>query len=126
MLDGETHGDGRTKRFAEIHDPRRIDILPAEQIRARRSRVGGETFLGWCAGIAAVAAVVREQHVHAMALKRSRERGSIAAVAGVAAEDDDGRTRRRSGSGDEPGAKAQAIPRGERDRLEARETSVVE
>ena len=60
-----------------------------------------------------------------MPLEQGSQRRTECSIAGVAAEDQDGETRRGSGPCKEPGAEAQPVGREEGDRLAIRETDFV-
>src|SRR5215203_2769020 len=102
MFDSKTQCHCGAERFTEIDDTYGIDIRPTENVRARSLRITHKPFFRRRSRIAAVPAVIGQQHIQPDRAKRTSQGHSITAMTGVPTEDDDGRPRRGARPRDEP------------------------
>ena len=106
MLDSEAQRHCSAERFTEIDNPPDIDIGSAEHIRPRSTRIVGKPRFGGSSGVAAIAAVIGQQHIEPVRAKRSSQWRAITTMASVTAEHKHSGTGRRARSRDKPGTEA--------------------
>ena len=118
MLGCKVHRHRCSERFAEVHEPRRVDVGPAGQVRARGAAVQSEPLLRWSPRISAVTPIINEQNLQSLFMERRRQGGTVRPVAGVPVENQNGDTRRRPRCGQEPAAQFDPVGRLESHRLD--------
>src|SRR5262245_66218180 len=89
MFDGKSDRNRGAERLAEVHEPPYVDVLARFHVLAGGSCIAREPFFGRRARVAAVAAVVEQEHGKAVASQARRQVGTKRTVTGIAVEDDD-------------------------------------
>jgi hypothetical protein len=92
-LGGQPQGHGRAERLAEEDHAGRVDLGPPGQVGQGRPGIGGQPVGGRLAGVAAVAAVVEQQHMQTQPGQGGGQRRPQRAVAAIAVADQDRRPR---------------------------------
>ena len=89
MLRRQGDRQRRPERLAEIDQSRGIHIASLQQVAVGGVRIGSETGLGRLPLVAAVPAVVEQEHLKPLALQRCGKWRTVRPIAGVAVENQD-------------------------------------
>jgi hypothetical protein len=113
VLGGELAHHTRAEALPEVQEAIGRQAGPGQEVQGGAD-VARQTGLRRATAIAAVAAIVEQQHRETVTRERRRERGSQRPVAGVSRRHQDAQAAARLGGRDEPGAERQPIDRPER------------
>src|SRR5262245_25924964 len=125
MFDGKVDGHCRSQRLAEIHQPRRIDVRAFDQECPSGPTVCSESLFRWSPSIAAVAAVIDEQHLQPVPMKRRGQGNAMRSIPCVPVEDDNRHARQRPFHREEPAIQSEPVDSLEAHGLDVRSTDCI-